>query len=180
MCALSGRRHRGSRESRGLPLRDARRNPGSHPSTERDSVEELDMRLTYRTVTVLAAIAAQPGLSNSQLGEHAGIADQGQISRLVSRLARLQLIENTREASARAPPSRGGSRDMVRLSIERSGASGYRGGAEASTTASPVVGRSTGRRCRRTAPRPSHRQVAELRVHERRCLSHPAATRLRR
>ncbi|MGA2452177.1 MAG: helix-turn-helix domain-containing protein [Solirubrobacteraceae bacterium] len=53
------------------------------------------MRLTYRTVRVLVAIAAQPGLSNSQISQRAGITDQGQISRLLSRLARLQLIENT-------------------------------------------------------------------------------------
>jgi DNA-binding IclR family transcriptional regulator len=55
------------------------------------------MRLTYRTVGVLAAIAAQPRLSNRQISQHAGVIDQGQISRLLSRLARLQLIENTGE-----------------------------------------------------------------------------------
>ena len=106
MCALSGRRHRGSLERRRFPLRGARTNLGSHPSTERDSVEGLDMRLSYRTVSVLAVIAAEPGLSNSQINQRAGIADQGQISRLLSRLARLQLIENTgqgkRKGSANA------------------------------------------------------------------------------
>ncbi|MGO8906444.1 MAG: MarR family transcriptional regulator [Solirubrobacteraceae bacterium] len=64
------------------------------------------MRLTYRTVRVLAAIAAQPGLSNRQISQRAGITDQGQISRLLSRLARLQPIENTgqgqRKGSANA------------------------------------------------------------------------------
>jgi AcrR family transcriptional regulator len=58
-------------------------------------VEGLDMRLTYRTVRVLGAIAAEPGLSNVRVGERAGVIDQGQISKLLSRLARLQLIENT-------------------------------------------------------------------------------------
>ena len=103
MCALPGRRHRGSLERCRFPLRGARRNPGSLSSTERasepehapNSVEGFDMRLTYRTVRVLVAIAAQPGLSNSQISQRAGITDQGQISRLLSRLARLQLIENT-------------------------------------------------------------------------------------
>ena len=52
------------------------------------------MRLTYRTVRVLAAIAAEPGLSNSQISQRAGVTDQGQISKLLSRLARLQLIES--------------------------------------------------------------------------------------
>ena len=64
------------------------------------------MRLTHRTVRVLATIAAQPGLSNRQISQRAGITDQGQISRLLSRLARLQLIENTgqgqRKGSANA------------------------------------------------------------------------------
>jgi AcrR family transcriptional regulator len=54
----------------------------------------LKMRITYRTVTVLAVIATQPGLSNVQVGERAGIRDQGQISKLLTRLAGLQLIEN--------------------------------------------------------------------------------------
>jgi len=91
------------------------------------------MRLTDRTVRVLAAIAAiaaQPGLSNRQISQRAGITDQGQISKLLSRLAGLQLIENTGEGQRRVPPTPGGSRDMVRLSSERSGTSGYRGGAE--------------------------------------------------
>ncbi len=58
-------------------------------------LEGLDMRLTYRTISVLAAIAVQPGSSNLQVSEGAGVTDQGQISRLLARLARLGLIENT-------------------------------------------------------------------------------------
>ena len=58
-------------------------------------VSGLEMRLTYRTIRAIFAIAAEPGLSNAQVSERAGIANQGQISRLLSRLARLQLIENT-------------------------------------------------------------------------------------
>jgi chromosome segregation and condensation protein ScpB len=60
-------------------------------------VEGLDMRLTDRTVEVLAAIAARPGLSNSEISQHAGVTDQGQISRLLSCLARVKLIENAGE-----------------------------------------------------------------------------------
>jgi chromosome segregation and condensation protein ScpB len=59
------------------------------------------MRLTYRTVRVLAAIAAEPGLSNSQISQRAGVTDQGQISKLLSRLARLQLIESAGHGGAR-------------------------------------------------------------------------------
>jgi AcrR family transcriptional regulator len=55
----------------------------------------LDMRLTYRTMSVLVAIASRPGLSNSEVSVRAGITDQGQISKLLGRLARVGLVENT-------------------------------------------------------------------------------------
>jgi len=43
---------------------------------------------------VLAAIAQHPGASNREIAEVAGVTDQGQISKLLSRLAGLDLIEN--------------------------------------------------------------------------------------
>jgi DNA-binding MarR family transcriptional regulator len=61
----------------------------SHP------LQGLEMRLTYRTLRVLGAIAAHPGSSNREVGKEAGIQDQGQISKLLARLVRLGLIENT-------------------------------------------------------------------------------------
>jgi DNA-binding MarR family transcriptional regulator len=60
-----------------------------------DPLRDLDMRLTYRTMQVLRAIAAQPGLSNIQVAERAGVLDKGQISRLLARLMGLGLLENT-------------------------------------------------------------------------------------
>jgi len=62
----------------------------------------FDMRLTYRTISVLAAIAAESELANSELSIRAGVKDQGQISRLLARLARLGLIENTRAGRTRS------------------------------------------------------------------------------
>ena len=53
------------------------------------------MRLTHRTMAVLAAISAEPGLSNFQVSERAGVTDQGQISKLLARLSHLGLAENT-------------------------------------------------------------------------------------
>jgi AcrR family transcriptional regulator len=53
-----------------------------------------DVRMTYRTMRVLAALAAQPGLSNTQTRQHAGIKDNGQISKLLRRLASLGLVAN--------------------------------------------------------------------------------------
>jgi AcrR family transcriptional regulator len=64
-----------------------------------DPFKEAGMRLTYRTVRVLMAIAELGGRgsgpSNRQLGESAGINDQGQISKLLGRLERIGLISNT-------------------------------------------------------------------------------------
>jgi DNA-binding MarR family transcriptional regulator len=61
------------------------------------SLDGLDMRLTYRTVRVLMALAECPGASNRELAECSDIADQGQISKLLTRLARLGLVTNVGE-----------------------------------------------------------------------------------
>jgi AcrR family transcriptional regulator len=60
-----------------------------------DPFKDAGMRLTYRTVRVLMAIAQHPQASNRQIGETAGIADQGQISKLLARLERIGLVMNT-------------------------------------------------------------------------------------
>ncbi len=52
------------------------------------------MRLTYRTVRVLMVIGEKPEASNREVAVGSGITDQGQISKLLGRLARLELIEN--------------------------------------------------------------------------------------
>ncbi len=62
---------------------------------EGDPLAETPMRLTYRTARVLEAIASQPGVSNRVVGERAGIADPGQISKLLRRLERLGLAITT-------------------------------------------------------------------------------------
>jgi DNA-binding MarR family transcriptional regulator len=59
-----------------------------------DSVVVLPMRLTYRTASVLQVLAEQPGLSNRQVADRVGISDQGQASKLLSRLAHLGLLVN--------------------------------------------------------------------------------------
>jgi len=70
-----------------------------------DPLRELDMRLTYRTVRVLLAIARTPGASNRRLAEAAGVQDQGQISKLLSRLRTLGLIENTGPGPVKGEPN---------------------------------------------------------------------------
>lgn len=66
------------------------------PPPPRDPMRELGIRPTYRTARTLAVIAEAPGRSNVEVAALVGISDQGQISRLLSRLARLGLVASTR------------------------------------------------------------------------------------
>jgi AcrR family transcriptional regulator len=70
-----------------------------------DPLQGLNMRLTYRTLLVLSAIATDPGASNRQIADHSGIHDQGQISKLLTRLQRLGLIHNTGHGQAHGEPN---------------------------------------------------------------------------
>ncbi|HVR04496.1 MAG TPA: TetR family transcriptional regulator [Solirubrobacteraceae bacterium] len=79
------------------PAPRARRTTRAHV----DPLRQLPMRLTYRTMRVLAAIEAGGGLSNRQVARAADVADQGQISKLLQRLVRLELIRNDSGGSAR-------------------------------------------------------------------------------
>jgi AcrR family transcriptional regulator len=83
-------------EELNAPAADAAGDQHNEPSSRGglDLLADLDMRFTYRTVRVLAAIADAPGASNSQIAQDAGIVDQGQVSKLLARLARLGLVEN--------------------------------------------------------------------------------------
>jgi len=83
------------------PVAKARRGPRGRGSARRDPLEGLDMRLTYRTMRVLGVINEHPGASNRQVAEGSGIADQGQISKLLARLERLELIANTGEGQTK-------------------------------------------------------------------------------
>jgi hypothetical protein len=66
-----------------------------------DPLREIPMRLTYRTARVLQTAGHMPGVSNRMVGEGAGITDQGQISKLLSRLERIGLLANTGEGHSR-------------------------------------------------------------------------------
>jgi AcrR family transcriptional regulator len=93
--------------------RSARRasRAGSSP-TPVSADGELDMRVTYRTALVLQTIGERPGASNREVADQAGVIDQGQISRLLSRLEGLGLIAN-RGAGAGGGPSRGAANAWV-------------------------------------------------------------------
>jgi AcrR family transcriptional regulator len=85
-----------------------RRDTASRRAVE-DPLRDLEMRLTYRTVRVLMAIAALGGQgsgpSNRQVAEAAGVSDQGQMSKLLARLQHLGLIDNAGTRSARGEPN---------------------------------------------------------------------------
>ncbi|HEY3865874.1 MAG TPA: TetR family transcriptional regulator [Solirubrobacteraceae bacterium] len=55
----------------------------------------VDYRLTARAQMALAAVAGRPGLSNREVCETIGLADEGQISRMMKRLQEQGLVENT-------------------------------------------------------------------------------------
>ncbi len=74
-------------------------------AVRRDPLHDLEMRLTYRTVRTLMAVAEHPGASNRQIGKSAGIPDQGQISKLLTRLHNLGLIQNTSPDTTRGEPN---------------------------------------------------------------------------
>jgi len=72
---------------------------------ELDPLRGIPMRLTYRTARVLEDVAEHPGVSNRVVAEHVGISDQGQVSKLLARLERLGLLENTGEGHAKGEPN---------------------------------------------------------------------------
>lgn len=70
-----------------------------------NTLRALGMRLTYRTVRVLRSVAENPGSSNREVAANAEIHDQGQTSKLLTRLERLGLIENRGAGSTRGAPN---------------------------------------------------------------------------
>ncbi len=88
-----GARAAGKELSRPSP-RARRRAHSAARANSRDPLEGLQMRLTYRTVRVLVVIGTHPGASNREIAEGSDITDQGQISKLLTRLQRLELVEN--------------------------------------------------------------------------------------
>jgi AcrR family transcriptional regulator/DNA-binding MarR family transcriptional regulator len=70
-----------------------------------DPLDGLDMRITYRTVRVLMTIGSGPGGSNREIATEAGISDQGQVSKLLTRLESLGLVRNDGVGHAKGAPN---------------------------------------------------------------------------
>jgi AcrR family transcriptional regulator len=76
-----------------------------HRKSGRSAVEGVGMRLTYRTARVLMAIAERPGANNREVADRAEVVDQGQISKLLSRLEAQGLIANVGGGGPRGVPN---------------------------------------------------------------------------
>jgi AcrR family transcriptional regulator len=84
----------------------------SAPRPARPAIEDasdpfrgLSIRFTYRTARVLATIAAGPASSNRFVADSSGIVDDGQMSRLLTRLQRSGLVENRGEDKPKGEPN---------------------------------------------------------------------------
>lgn len=88
---------------RPLPSRQAR--PVERSQAQTDPFKGAGMRLTYRTMLALSAIAEHPGCSNRQVGQLAGAEDQGQVSKLLARIERLGLVANHKDGLNKGQPN---------------------------------------------------------------------------
>jgi AcrR family transcriptional regulator/DNA-binding MarR family transcriptional regulator len=83
--------------------------PRATPRNDADPFKGLPIRFTYRTARVLATIAIEGGResypSNRFIADSSGIADEGQMSRLLRRLEGCGLIENQGEGHTRGEPN---------------------------------------------------------------------------
>ena len=97
---------------RELALRAPRVRRHARPGVAGDPLRDLDMRLTYRTVRVLLAVAELGGRgsmggrapNSRQVADAAGVVDQGQMSKLLWRLEHLGLIANDAPRPGRGQP----------------------------------------------------------------------------
>jgi AcrR family transcriptional regulator len=83
------------------PARRPARRRGVARLEQRVPLEDVGGRLTYRSARVLGFVAEHPEANNREVADGVGISDQGQISKLLARLASLGLIENTVEVGGR-------------------------------------------------------------------------------
>jgi AcrR family transcriptional regulator len=93
--------------ARPLPPRSSDKRPTAQSPSPAlvDPLDGLSMRVTYRTARVLERVGEQPGASNRQIAEQAGIQDQGQVSKLLARLEGLGLIVNEGRGRVKGEPN---------------------------------------------------------------------------
>ncbi|HTZ63707.1 MAG TPA: winged helix-turn-helix domain-containing protein [Solirubrobacteraceae bacterium] len=93
------------------------------------------VRATYRTTRVLSAIGEAPRSNNREIADAAGLRDEGQTSKLLSRLEQRGLVENVGLGAAYGEPNEwlltGAGRRVLNTMPLRSLADTGRGGASA-------------------------------------------------
>jgi len=82
-----------------------RRTVSSFDSSLAVTFKDAGLRLTYRTVRVLTAIGEHPGASNRVIADAADIKDQGQVSKLLTRLQRTEMVENSEPGPGQGAPN---------------------------------------------------------------------------
>jgi AcrR family transcriptional regulator len=78
---------------------------GHTPAPGSDPFKDLPIRITFRTVRVLSTIREQPDASNRKIAQTAGITDQGQISKLLTRLEKAGLVKNHGQGQTHGEPN---------------------------------------------------------------------------
>jgi AcrR family transcriptional regulator len=89
-----GPRAAGEELGRAAPEPAVRAAAPAAESSANGGLQRLGTRLTYRTVRCLLYIAEHPGTSNRAVALGAEISDEGQTSKLLARLSRLDLLVN--------------------------------------------------------------------------------------
>jgi AcrR family transcriptional regulator len=92
-------------EAASLSPGGAAKRGGRYLALDPDPSPGPQLRVTYRTALVLEAIARTPGISNLDVAHHARVNDQGQVSKLLARLERNELVQNTGRGQARGAPN---------------------------------------------------------------------------
>ncbi len=82
---------------------------GPYRAAEREAPapvrRHLPVRATYRTTCVLRAIGARPRSNNREIADAAGLRDEGQTSKLLSRLEQRGLVRNVGLGAAYGEPN---------------------------------------------------------------------------
>ena len=81
------------------------RRPRAAAAPQTEKLSHTSRRASYRTVLVLRAIAQAPRSNNRAIAQAAGLSDEGQTSKLLSRLKRQGLIENVGLGQAYGEPN---------------------------------------------------------------------------
>jgi AcrR family transcriptional regulator len=86
------------------PEEQSSRSPRTRPQAI-SLASTLPIRATHRTTMVMRVIAQAPYSNNREIAQAAGIADEGQASKLLARLERQGVIENVGIGAARGEPN---------------------------------------------------------------------------